>query len=80
MMIAWAIFRNSLPLQLITIALLGWGYLGANNLYQRHVGASRFAEKTEKANTNATALGNSAAAGSADKRVRGRRDPTTRDD
>ena len=68
------------PLQLLAIVGALIGAFGINNLIQRHVGASRFAEKTEKANTNATALGNSAAAGSADKRVRGRRDPTTRDD
>jgi hypothetical protein len=79
-MIAWTIFRSSLPLQLVAIALAGWAALGANNYYQRKVGASQFAEKTEKANDNATTLGTSAAAGSADKRVRGRRDPTTRND
>jgi hypothetical protein len=79
-MILWTLFRNSLPLQLVALSLVGWAAIGANNLYQRNVGASRHAEKTEKANENATNLGKSAAAASADKRVRGRRDPTTRDD
>jgi len=40
----------------------------------------RVVTKIEKATENATKLGTTAAAGSADKRVRGRRDPTTRDD
>ena len=40
MIAAWAIFRGSLPLQLIVLALAGWAALGANNLYQRNVGAS----------------------------------------
>lgn len=47
-MIAWMVFRNSLPLQLVAIALAGWAALGANNLYQRNVGASQFATKVEK--------------------------------
>lgn len=77
---AWAIFRASLPLQLVALALAGWAALAGNNLYQRNIGASRHAEKTEAANENASNLGKSAAAASGDKRVRGRRDPTTRDD
>ena len=40
MILAWTIFRNSLPLQLVTLAVVGWAALGANNVYQRHVGAS----------------------------------------
>jgi len=40
----------------------------------------RVVTKIDKVNDNATKLGTSAAAASADKRVRGRRDPTTRDD
>ncbi len=42
--------------------------------------AERVVDKIEKANDNATKLGGGAAAGSLDKRVRGKRDPTTRDD
>jgi hypothetical protein len=42
--------------------------------------AERVVVNIEKATDNATTLGKSAAAASADKRVRGRRDPTTRDD
>lgn len=80
MMLLWTVFRNSLPLQLVALALMGWAALGANNLYQRNIGASRFAAKTEQANENATTLGKSAAAASSDQRVRGRRDPTTRDE
>ena len=79
-MILWTLFRSSLPLQLVVLALAAWGAIGANNFYQRNVGASRHAAKIEKANDDASKLGNTAAAGSADKRVRGRRDPTTRDD
>ena len=37
---AWLIFRNSLPLQLVALAVAGWMALGANNFYQRSVGAS----------------------------------------
>lgn len=79
-MILLTLFRASLPLQLVAIALLAWGAFAGNNAYQRNVGASRFAAKTERANDNATQLGNGAAAGALDKRVRGLRDPTTRDD
>lgn len=42
--------------------------------------AERVVGKIEKANDNATKLGGGAAAGALDKRVRGKRDPTTRDD
>lgn len=55
-MILWTLFRNSLPLQLVVLALAAWGALGANNLYQRKVGASHLAEKIEKkADENAKA-------------------------
>ena len=47
-MILWTLFRNSLPLQFVAIGLMAWAALGANNLYQRHVGASRLATKIEK--------------------------------
>ena len=40
----------------------------------------RVVTKIDKVNDNATKLGASAAAGSADRRVSGRRDPTTRND
>ena len=78
-MIVWTILRNSLPLQLVTLALLAWGTVAGNNYYQRSLGASRHAEKIETANDNATNLGGNAAARSLDKRVRGKRDPSTRD-
>ena len=47
-MIAWKIFRDSLPLQLIALAVAGWAALGANNLYQRQKGASAVVTKIEK--------------------------------
>lgn len=40
----------------------------------------RVVAKIEKANDNASKLGGGAAAGALDKRVRGKRDPSTRDD
>ena len=46
-MILWTLFRNSLPLQFVAIGLMAWAALGANNLYQRNVGASKFAAKVE---------------------------------
>ena len=79
-MIVWTLLRNSLPLQLVALALLAWAALGANNFYQRQIGASKFAAKVETANENASSLGSNAAASSLDKRVRGKRDPTTRND
>lgn len=42
--------------------------------------AERVVNKIETVNNNAAQIGGGAAAGSLDKRVRGRRDPTTRDD
>jgi hypothetical protein len=52
---AWAIFRASLPLQLVAIALAGWGLLAANNFHQRSKGASAALTKIEKkADANAT--------------------------
>jgi hypothetical protein len=54
MMIAWAIFRASLPLQLVAIALAGWGLLAGNNYVQRQKGAAAVTVKiNEKANDNA---------------------------
>lgn len=79
-MIAWAIFRNSWALQAAAALAVVWAALGANNLYQRQVGALKAVAKIEKATDNATDLGSSAAARSLDKRVLGKRDPTTRND
>lgn len=45
-MILWTIFRNSLPLQLVAIALAGWAALGANNALQRYRGGISVIEKT----------------------------------
>lgn len=51
---AWAIFRNSLPLQLVALALAGWAALAGNNYIQRQKGASAVIVKIEKkANANA---------------------------
>ncbi len=76
-MIAWTIFRNSLPLQLVALALAGWGALGMNNLYQRNIGAGRAIEKVEqKANEDAKtadAVRDAVASGK-----RGVRDPSKR--
>jgi hypothetical protein len=52
---AWAIFRASLPLQLVAIALAGWAALAANNVRQQWVGAEKLVTKIEKkADANAT--------------------------
>jgi hypothetical protein len=45
---AWAIFRASLPLQLVALALAGWAALAANNFHQRSRGASAAMTKIEK--------------------------------
>jgi len=45
---AWAIFRASLPLQLVALALAGWAALAGNNLYQRQKGAAAAVTKIEK--------------------------------
>jgi hypothetical protein len=45
---AWAIFRASLPLQLVAIALAGWGALAGNNYVQRQKGAAAVTTKIEK--------------------------------
>jgi hypothetical protein len=45
---AWAIFRASLPLQLVAIALAGWGLLAGNNYVQRQKGAAAVTTKIEK--------------------------------
>jgi hypothetical protein len=52
--VAWAVFRNSLPLQLVMLALAGWAALATNNLMQRQKGAADVTIKVkEKANDNA---------------------------
>lgn len=45
---AWAIFRASLPLQLVALAFAGWAALGVNNYVQRNKGAERVIVKIEK--------------------------------
>lgn len=66
-MIVWTLLRNSLPLQLIAVALMGWAALGANNLYQQHVGASQVTtivkEKSDANTEVANAAGADVAAG-----------------
>jgi hypothetical protein len=52
---AWAIFRNSLPLQLVMLALAGWAALAGNNFMQRQKGAAAAITVIEKkADANAT--------------------------
>jgi hypothetical protein len=52
--VAWAVFRNSLPLQLVALALAGWAALAANNVRQQWVGAEKLTAKIErKADANA---------------------------
>ena len=60
-------------------AVIGSSFLLWMHNHDQRV-TERVVTKIDKATDNATNLGTSAAAGSADKRVRGRRDPTTRDD
>ena len=55
MITAWAIFRASLPLQLVALALAGWAALAGNNYIQRQKGASALTNKIEKkADANAS--------------------------
>ena len=76
-MILWTIFRNSLPLQLVALAVVGWGALKGNNVYQRHVGANRVIESVkEKSDADAKtadAVRDAVATGK-----RGLRDPNRR--
>jgi hypothetical protein len=77
MMIAWTIFRASLPLQLVAIALAGWGLLAANNFHQRSKGAGAALTKIEKkADANATTANE--VRESVDAGKRGRPDPHIR--
>ncbi len=49
MMLLWTVFRGSLPLQLIVIAIAGWAAFEGNNYYQRNIGASQVVAKTNTA-------------------------------
>jgi hypothetical protein len=66
----------------VVAAFLGWRIYDVSN--QRSIGADRAVIKIEKATENATKLGTAAAAKSVSSGVhggvRGRRDPSTRDD
>ena len=54
MMLVWTVFRNSLPLQLATLALAAWAWLGINNHVQRKKGAAAVTvEIAKKADDNA---------------------------
>lgn len=57
---------------------LGWLFVHDTRVEQR--GADKAVTTIKKANTDATKLGGDAATGALDGRVRGRRDPTTRND
>jgi hypothetical protein len=74
---AWAIFRASLPLQLVAIALAGWGALAGNNYVQRQKGAANLTVKIEKkANDNAATANEVRESVASDKR--GKPDPHLR--
>jgi hypothetical protein len=74
---AWTIFRASLPLQLVAIALAGWGLLAANNLMQRQKGAAAVTVKiNEKADANAATANDVRESVASDKR--GKPDPHIR--
>lgn len=77
-MILWAIFRNSLPLQVVALVLALWGVWEGNNALQRSWGRSEgrsevttIVKEKSDANTDiANAAGNDVAAGK-----RGKPDP-----
>jgi hypothetical protein len=74
---AWAIFRASLPLQLVAIALAGWAALAGNNYVQRQKGAAAVTTKiSEKANDNAATA--TEVRSSVDAGKRGKPDPFLR--
>ena len=74
---AWKIFRASLPLQLVAIALAGWTALATNNLMQRQKGATALTNKiNEKANDNAATANEVRESVASDKR--GKPDPFLR--
>jgi hypothetical protein len=75
--VAWTVFRNSLPLQLVMLALAGWAALAANNFHQRSRGASAAMTKIEKkADANATTANE--VRESVDAGKRGKTDPHIR--
>jgi len=74
---AWAIFRASLPLQLVALALAGWAALAGNNHVQRQKGAAAVTVKiNEKANDNANVANEVRESVASDKR--GKPDPHIR--
>lgn len=64
----------------IVLTFLALGVFAWFVSQQRAIGEQRAVAKIEKANDNATFKGKRAAARSADRGVRGTRDPSTRDD
>ena len=62
----------------IAVVLAGSFFWWLHNHDQRVT--ERVVTKIDTVNNNASKLGTAAAAGSSDKRVRGKRDPTTRND
>jgi hypothetical protein len=75
--VAWAVFRNSLPLQLVMLALAGWAALAGNNYVQRQKGAAAVTVKIEKkANDNAATANEVRESVASDKR--GKPDPHLR--
>ncbi len=72
------LFRAIAGAGVLAVAFFAWLLVHDERIETR--AAERTVTKIEKANDNATKLGGGAAAGSLDKRVRGKRDPTTRDD
>ena len=74
MMVLWRIFAGSLPLQLVSLAVVGWLALKANNFVQRSRGASELAAKIE-AKSDATAKTADEVRQEAATSKRGRPDP-----
>ena len=73
------VFDN--PLGRAAVAALGIvALVSAFMAQQRNIGAAKAFARIEKVNTHASNLGNRAAAGAIDSRVRGQRDPSTRVD
>lgn len=84
-MIAIAItkfFKDSMVQILATVGIVGVLVISCNvrDAKLENRGAEKQTAKIEKANRNATQIGGRAAAGATDNRVRGQRDPTTRND
>jgi hypothetical protein len=55
MMLIWAIFRGSVPLQIATAAILAFGAFKANNTYQQYKGGQAVIAKSQKAGKAANA-------------------------